>query len=181
MEKSGTTAKSRTSSCAWSEICDAISSTFKLSREAESRLRESKTARLIAELPFVAGCENPKRTALANLSVYILAATGGKEAFLHSPDDDWDVFARLRLGMNHHGGNKRTLAHGMAVLALIMLHDYRRDEEDDLSTGKYNPLNSGVWNFQEKKNTLLRIIADNFDPAIEEIADTSEVSTIPWS
>ncbi len=42
----------------------------------------------------------------------------------------------------------------MALLALGMLGSYERSKESDSAQGLYNPLNSGAWNFEEKKHEM---------------------------
>lgn len=181
MKDNGTGTVARCETGVWVQTVETVSNAFKLEKKERERLAASKVARLIAALPFLAGCEGAERTALANLSLYCLAAGAGKKAFLHGPSDDSDIFSRLRLGMNHAGGNGKTLNHGMALIALVMLCDYERDRAEDRANGKYNPLNKGTWRFAEKQAILLKIIEDNYDPAVGELLDVSEVAAISWS
>ncbi len=163
----------------WVTLCEKISEAFDFTQEQEEALLENKTARLIGELPFIANCDEAERTALTHLAVYFLAANSGRFTFDHCPDDDDNIFNRLRLIMSFKGGNKSIIAHGMNKLALQMLCGYDRDREKDMLSGEYNPLNSGAWDFDIIKDKLLEEILNNPCAEIDEIM-TIENAMFEW-
>ncbi len=55
----------------WDILSNCLIETFRLTDEESVDLRKNKTAQLIAAIPFAAGCEEPLRTALAHLSIYM--------------------------------------------------------------------------------------------------------------
>jgi hypothetical protein len=170
----------------WKSRCREFTKVFKLTIKDEQRFFKSKTALFLYRLPFIAGCINPERTALAHLSLYIT------EAFLftktphfisitnHTPEDDSNIFSRVRPLMNYNGGNSKAIAHGTALLALIMLCGYDKSRNKDSLKGVYNPLNSGAWNFAEKKEELLSIITDNFCTEVDKELSVEKAMNIGW-
>ncbi len=163
----------------WINVCEKISESFAFTEEQHQALLENNTARLIAELPFIAGCDEAERTALTHLAVYFLAAGSGRFVFDHCPEDDGDIFNRLRLGMSFKGGDQSILTHGMSKLALQMLCGYNRDREKDLLSGEYNPLNSGAWDFETLENQLVETILENPCAELDEIL-TVEQAYFDW-
>ncbi len=164
----------------WGTLCEKMSENFAFTEEQEEALLENKTARLIGELPFIANCEEAERTALTHLAVYFLAAGSGRFVFDHCPDDDDNIFNRLRLIMSFKGGNESIITHGMNKLALQMLCGYNRDREKDMLSGEYNPLNSGAWDFESIKEQLVENILENPCAEIEEIMSVQNAMTDWW-
>ena len=170
----------------WESFCKELTKVFKLTKKEEQRLSKNTAAHFLYRLPFITGCINPERTALANLILYIT------EAFLfnktphllsvtnHTPEDDSNIFSRLSPLMNYNGGNSKALAHGTALLALIMLCGYDKSRNKDSLKGVYNPLNSGAWNFAEKKEELLSIINDNFCTEVDKELSVEKAMNIGW-
>ena len=129
----------------WENLCKSAAETFRFTSQEEAAFAGSSTARLIAAIPFVAGCEEAERTALAHLAVYMTELRGGKRIGDHTPADNVSPFTRLRLLSSFKGGNQNVIRHGMSQLALIMLAGYERSREEDLRRRVYNPLNDGSW------------------------------------
>ncbi len=164
----------------WIGVCEKISNNFAFTQKQAEALLENKTARLIGELPFIAGCDEAERTSLTHLAVYLLAAESGRYVFDHCPADDKDIFNRLRLIMSFKGGDKSILAHGMSKLALQMICGYNRDREKDALSGEYNPLNSGAWDFETLKEQLLKTIIENPCLEIDEIMNSNDAIRDWW-
>mgnify|MGYP001286417361 CR=1 FL=1 len=170
----------------WESFCKEFKKVFKLTKKEEQSLFKNTVALFLYRLPFIAGCINPERTALAHLILYIT------EAFLlnktphlisitnHTPEDDSYIFSRVRPLMNYNGGNSKALAHGTALLTLIMLCGYERSRDKDSLKGVYNPLNSGAWNFAEKKKELLSIINDNFCTEVDDELSVEKAMSSSW-
>ena len=129
----------------WEMLCKSVAETFRFTSQEEAAFAGSRTARLIAAIPFVAGCEEAERTALAHLAVYMTELRGGKRIGDHTPADNLSPFTRLRLLSSFKGGSQNVIRHGMSQLALIMLAGYERSCEEDLRRRVYNPLSDGSW------------------------------------
>lgn len=142
----------------WLRISGIIAETFRMDPEERARLQKHPTARLIGCLTWIAGTRKPERDGISNLAVYIMSIRETKAWYAHLPDDDRTVYERLNHIMNFSGGSELLKAKGMALIALQMLNDYRRDQEADLLKGKYNPLNAGTWDLQQLRSQLLQTI-----------------------
>ena len=132
----------------WVEISDRVARAFRMSEEERARFESSKVAQLIAALPYLAGCEDADRTAVAHLGAYLLSIKETKPYFHARPEDDASPLERLWLGANFKGGDRAIIERGLCLLALNMVSDYKRDLEEDARLGKYNPIASGAWNFE---------------------------------
>tara|TARA_B100000614_G_scaffold245063_1_gene249809 strand:+ start:697 stop:1248 length:552 start_codon:yes stop_codon:yes gene_type:complete len=155
----------------WPAIADAVGHAFRMSDAERSWLRDKRVARLIAAIPFVAGCRHPERTAVTHLGTYILSGRETASSFHASVDDDSDILDRLRPIMTFRGGDRTLVDAGMAFLALNMLEDYRDDIQIDAALGKYNPVASGAFRFETIRSALLAMISpearDTYAAAID--------------
>ena len=144
----------------WIELVDRLTEVFHIEPERQQRILRNRVMKLTAAIPFVAGCSHPARTALSHLSIYLLAASqGGKDLFGHNFLDNDDLFTRLERNSHFQGGNEVLIRRGMNMLALAMLEDHRTDGAEDLKSGKYNPLNSGVWDYDALSTQLRKDIS----------------------
>lgn len=142
--------ESEFSEARWLELVDRVSLLFHVSEDRKEKILRNKAMKLTAAIPFIAGCRNPMRTALSHLTIYTAAASeGGKDVFGHRFSDNDDLFTRLERISHFEGGDERLIDRGMALLALAMLEDHKADAEEDRLKGKYNPVNSGAWNYEE--------------------------------
>ena len=165
----------------WPEIAEAVGLSFRMDEEERARLHDKPVAKLIAAIPFLAGCDQPARTAVAHLGTYILSVRETKPFFNAEPTDDGDILARLRLIMNFRGGDEAIIDRGMALLALTMIVDYDRDVQIDSAIGKYNPVASGAFDYDIMYSTLMRRIEAVDCPAMDEIYDrTRHATTESW-
>jgi hypothetical protein len=129
----------------WDMLCTCVAETFRFTDQERADFALNRTAKLIAALPFAAGCEEAERTALAHLAIYMTELRGGRTIGDHTLRDNVSPFARLRLLASFKGGDKDILDHGMSRLALVMLASYERSQEEDRLKHQYNPLNAGAW------------------------------------
>jgi hypothetical protein len=137
------------SEAAWMEISDRVASAFRMSEEEKREFAEGRIARLIAAIPFLAGCEEAERTAVAHLGTYLLSIRRETKPYFNSrPGDGTSVLERLRLISDFKGGDERIIERGLNLLALNMVADYKRDIEEDARLGKYNPVAAGAWDFE---------------------------------
>ena len=138
----------------WDSIVDEISKVFRLNNEEKKNLYFSKTARIIATIPFAANCKQPERNAIAHLCLYLAELKGFQKYCSHSPEDDFDIYNRLAFIATFEGGDESVISYGMNMLAMIMIEGYHKSENKDLSNNIYNPFVSGAWNYKQIKNEL---------------------------
>jgi hypothetical protein len=135
----------------WKEIVRITSVSFAMDKARADKLLTNATAKLIAAVPFLAGCREPMRTALAHLATYIVSgAPGADKVFDHKAEDNYDVFARLATISHFEGGDPAIINRGMKHLAAMMIEGYRKDVSSDKAAGLYNPVGDGKWNADEK-------------------------------
>jgi hypothetical protein len=165
----------------WPSICASTAISFRLSFNEQDYLSRNRVARLIAMIPYIAKCDEAERTALAHLAVYITALRGGKKTYEHRPTDNADILERLRLVSSFKGGNPQVINRGMNLIALVMLCGYERDKEKDIISGKYNPMNEGIWDFETMKQTLLDKIAQTPSGELDAIFSIEDGLESTWS
>jgi hypothetical protein len=153
----------------WEELCGCIAETFRFTEEEKAFFAKDAVAQLIAALPFEAGCDEPERTALAHLAIYMTELRGGSRIGDHTLADNEGPLARLRLLSSFKGGKKEVIEHGMYQLALVMLSGYVRSKESDLQNNIYNPLNDGSWNAEELQEEILEKIRANPAKTLDHI------------
>jgi hypothetical protein len=165
----------------WTEIADRVGSAFRMTEEEKRGLAEGRIAKLIAATPFLAGCEEARRTAVAHLGVYLLSIRPEtKPCFNSRPGDDGTVLERLRLISDFKGGDKRIIERGLNLLALNMVSDYKRDIEEDERLGKYNPVATGAWDFKELVAELEYKIACVECPEMDAIMSIEMIPFAFW-
>jgi hypothetical protein len=165
----------------WSKLITAVADTFRFTADETKSFSSSPTAKLIASIPFIAGCDEAERTAIAHLSVYIAAIRGGRAAFDHGKDDNGEIDARLRLISSFKGGNEKSIAHGKALLSLIMASGYQRDRSKDAASGEYNPLNAGAWDYAAITSKLEAEIKASYNEDIGQILSAENAYRTIWN
>lgn len=165
----------------WNTVSQAAAAAFRLDAEETFWLVRSKTARLIAALPYLAGCDQAERTALAHVGVYLMASRNASRAvFDHAPSDDADLLRRLATIGHFEGGDPVVLERGMKLLALQMICGYARDQAKDTVTGEYNPLLSGSWDATDLVDRLSRDIVDTECPEMDALFTTQDAKFTWW-
>ena len=162
----------------WDYLVTEISNVFRFTNEEKDVFSNNPTAKLIASIPFVANCIEPERTAIAHLCLYVAELKGFQKYCSHVPSDDSDIFNRLAFISTFEGGNKTIIEHGMNILALIMIENYKRTEKSDKANGIYNPFVAGTWNYKQIKNKLLWDINKIEVPEIDGILH--EITKMLW-
>ena len=139
----------------WESIVAKTVETFRMDEEEVNSLRENKLLRMFGLLPYFAECPNYEGIGLLNVSIYITERRGGKDLFAHTEDNDPDYLSRLKPFRDiMTGGDEEIIERGLALAGLAMLRDYSCDQEQDAENGKYNPLNSGSWNYNTAWQSL---------------------------
>ncbi len=143
------------------EVFEAIVQTFRFTEDEKADFLGNQVAQLVAAIPFVAECEDAKRTALAHLAIYFTELRGGSVIGAHSKSDNFTIYERLRLLSSFKGGNQKVIHHGMTILSLIMLEGYKKSSKQDADNSEYNPLNDGSWDYVALKTSLKNDITQN--------------------
>jgi len=165
----------------WAEISDRIAGAFRMTEEEKARLASGMIAKLIAAIPFLAGCEDAERTAVAHLGTYLLSVKETKPYFIARPEDGASPLERLRLGADFKGGDRRIIEKGLCLLALNMVADYKRDIEEDAALGKYNPIAAGAWDFESTVADLQYKILLVPCEEMDALAPITAIPMIFWS
>ena len=163
----------------WEVIGNAVADAFRMNEEERNRFLAKPLARLIAAIPFLAGCEDPERTAISHLGTYLLSVRIKGFANSKASDNEY-LLKRLELINNHIGGDKEIIRRGMDLIALSMLSDYHRDIEEDRKLGKYNPVDYGAFNFAEERERLITEIEDIDCPDMERIMTIAQSTEQYW-
>lgn len=165
----------------WNRLSGIVASACSMSPEAAGRLKANVTARLVAALPFLAGCRESERTALAHLAVFVLAESEpARRIFDHKKEDDYDVLARLAPIGGFEGGDPRILNQGMKALAVLLIEGYKRDIASDKAKGWYNPVGAGTWD-ADKQVAVLRASIKAGGPSDAESFIDEALSDGWWS
>ncbi len=160
----------------WNRLSGIISSAFSMSPERAGKFEKNVTARLIAAIPYFAGCREPERTALSHLATYVLAdSDSARRIFDHKKEDDYDVMARLATIAGFEGGDPAVINRCMKALAVIMIEGYKRDAESDTAKGWYNPVASKSWNCDTMLQALRASVGRGGDPDLDKIIDAALV------
>ena len=163
----------------WDYIAGSVANAFKMNEEEFQWLKNKRLAKLIAAIPFLAGCEDPERTAVVHLGTYILSIRV-KSVANCKPSDDEGIFKRLELMNNFIGGDKAVIEKGMSLIALNMIADYARDIEVDRMTGKYNPVDSGAFDYEAERERLESVITSVECREMDEILSLDDAVEQYW-
>jgi len=141
----------------WENIAASVADAFLMNKEDREWFQNKNLAKLIAAIPYLAGCDDPGRTAITHLGAYILSIRI-KTVANCQPSDDTDLLRRLEMINNFIGGDQAIIQKGMSLIALNMIADYARDIDEDRMFGKYNPVDSGAFDYAKEKSDLETII-----------------------
>ncbi|HUX37493.1 MAG TPA: hypothetical protein VMV44_06275 [Rectinemataceae bacterium] len=164
----------------WLAISDEVARAFRMTPAEAEAFRRHKIARLIASIPFLAGCANAGRTAVAHLGTYILSGRETKHWFDATARDSSSVLERLWLIADFRGGNAKIIERGLKLLALNMISDYRRDVAEDAALGKYNPIAAGDFDFRRTVEDLEWSILSTSCPEMDGIISIGEMPLGFW-
>ena len=154
---------------AWEYFVQEMKKVFRFTRKETKWFRNCKTAKLIATIPFAAECDEPERTAIAHLCIYLAEIRGFQKYYAHLLSDDCDLFKRLEFISTFEGGNQDIIAYGMNLLALTMIEGYHKSEDDDRKKGIYNPFVSGKWNYEICLNRIKQNMNCNPFPELSNL------------
>lgn len=165
----------------WEDVADRVRVLLNYGIAKKAWLQGSRMARFIASIPFLAGCDKPRETSFVHLMTYLAALEeSAQDVFMHQPDDDADLYSRLKPLMLCSGGDKGALACCHDLLALCMVASYRADADSDLRRGKHNPVASGAWDAEALIGTLRARIQSAATPEILSLYTEEEALRGLW-
>lgn len=165
----------------WHGIVKKMAPVYRLTANEEKLLKANRVAKLIAAIPYLAECRNPERSAIGNVSSYMIAKHSSlREVFDHIPADDKNIGCRLQGISRFEGGNQAVIDRGMNILYLTMVCNYQKDLQSDTELGKYNPIASGTWNYESLVHSLLADIAETPCPEMDKIFGAEEGTRGFW-
>jgi len=139
-------------------------------------------ARFIAAVPFLAGCNKAMETSFVHLLTYLVALDeAARDVFIHKPDDDGDVYARLTPLLSFSGGDERILRCCRDLITICMVSNYSKDAEADRMVGKYNPVAAGSWDADEIIEKLVMSVKASITPAISGMYTVEEALRGSWN
>ena len=143
----------------WENVLNRAGAVFNFGIEKKEQVKNSRMAKLIAAVPYLAGCNKATETSFSHLIIYLLSLDeSAKDIFFHKQEDDNDIYSRLIPISNFTGGNRNTIQCCIDLIALCMLSNYKKDTNDDKASGKYNPVNEGVWDYEVMSGRLTNSI-----------------------
>ena len=156
----------------WDEMVDFFVDFSGMNAQEKEVFSVNQTARLIAALPFLADCEQAERTAYDHLASYLVAT---RKKSVSNVVRGETLRSRLFVISNFLGGDPDIIERGMNLLALNSLEDYYEDLEDDIKSGKYNPLSTGEIDYESEKMNLIEKIAAVECPEMDKILNLDTV------
>ncbi|HAK47590.1 MAG TPA: hypothetical protein DCO79_16920 [Spirochaeta sp.] len=165
----------------WDKISSRVRAVYNFGVEKSEWFKVCKMARLIAAVPFLAGCDKPEESSFTHLAVYIMSIDDStKDIYFHKAEDDADVYSRLQPISNFNGGNRKVIQCCMDLIALNMVTNYEKDAEEDKAIGKYNPVEAGAWNYGAVSEKLIEDIKSNITSEISEVYTVDDALRGLW-
>lgn len=166
----------------WSNITGRAGAVLNYGIKEKEWLKSSKMARLIAEVPYLAGCDKPETTAFSHLMIYLIAMhESAKDVFLHKRDDDNDLYTRLFPISNFIGGDTSIIQCCLDLMGLCMLSNYKNSADEDRKLGKYNPINANQWNYATESEKLLKKVNQTMTPEIAAVYAVEDALKGYWA
>jgi hypothetical protein len=165
----------------WEKVASRARAILNYGMVQKEWLEKSRMAQFIAAVPFLAGCDKALETSFTNLLIYLVSLDeSARDIFLHKPEDDADIYSRLRPLLSFSGGDPAVLQCCKDLLALCMISNYKKDAEEDEAKGKYNPFIEGSWNETELIKELTEKIDKSITPEISEFYTIQEALRGLW-
>ena len=166
----------------WGNVLARAGAVLNFGIEKKEQIQNSKMAKFIATVPYLAGCNKALETSFSHLMIYLMSLDeSAKDIFFHKPEDDRDIYSRLFPISNFSGGNREIIQCCMDLTALCMLSNYKKDIEEDRETGKYNPINEDAWNYDSLSKNLIENIDKNISAEISALFTKEDAVEGYWS
>jgi len=135
-------------------VVEKVSKLLKLNLIQSTELLNIPVAKLVGLSPFICGCSDPWRYAVANVVLFWI---GGHEEVFKALPDDYDDYEHLDkrfwLLVNFPDGDKEKELHIRKLLALTSLCDMEHDVDIDEGFNPYKETISKVEGFKERVMT----------------------------
>jgi hypothetical protein len=165
----------------WKDLCDRLFEALPSLSLYEESVRGNIIARLVGILPFLAKTERPIRDSLSNLSIFIFSYfSESRNLFRQNPMDDEKIFNRFQGMMCFTGGSSAIIDRGLSLIALSLLYSYKKNAGDDLIAERYNPLNSGCWNYSGLVEELTLRVEKTPCRKMDRIINLNSVHNVVW-
>ncbi len=159
----------------WDDLTEMIRNVFSFDKAKFTGMRKNPVLKLIGAMPYLANCDEPARTALSHMTVFILAGSAStKEIFSHNFKDSADLERRLERISHFPGGDERIIDRGMKLLSLAMIADHINDLDNDNRFNKLNPVGDGHWDAEEIMMSLRKMLHDNPCPEMDRIISPAD-------
>jgi len=137
---------------AWVEIVENTVISSNLSGIEEQKIRKNPVARLLAALPYYAGCKNPDQLAALKLGMYV---AGMRNPAMFAHRENQTVRERIEPGVLCPSGDPEIIEIATSFLELISLNDHIHDFEEDMKTGHPNPIGTNMLFHYARRDQLV--------------------------
>jgi len=166
----------------WSNLTGRAGAVLNYGIKEKEWLKSCKMARLVTEVPYIAGCEKPETTAFSHLMIYLIALhESAKDLFLHKPEDDKEIASRLFPLSDFIGGDASIIQSCLDLMGLCMISNYKKNADEDKILGKYNPINSKKWNYEIESEKLMQRINKTMTPEIAAVYTVEDALKGYWT
>ncbi len=124
----------------WEPLVDDFAAAYNFTADFSKILKTHGIARLVARIPFLAGCSNPKRLATEHLGTFLLWGML-KKYFYYQPSEN--LRGRIAGIGAFPDGDADVLSVATDILELLSLFDHVQDQAADRAADKFNPITSG--------------------------------------
>ena len=166
----------------WEYLVDEVLMGMPQYLDKRDTIVRHRLCRLIGMLPYIASTDNPVRDGFTNLSLFLLSKDSPVEdVYNDNLSGHKDIMRPLIPFCHFSGGDERLLSRGMHLVAMVLLMDYRKNRDRDLDENRYNPLNSGQWNYNAVMETLSLCVEDVPCPLMDDILSMEFLPFTDWS
>ncbi|QEN08655.1 hypothetical protein EXM22_11900 [Oceanispirochaeta crateris] len=166
----------------WRDLVDEVLKGMPGLEKDRNFILKHRLSRLIGMLPFIAGTDNPFRDGYTNLSLFLMSKFNPVgDVFCDGTKNNEDIMLPLIPYCHFSGGDDKILTRGMHLIAMVLLVDYRKKQERDLDENRYNPLNSGQWNYEDVMDTLGLCVREVPCPMMDQILSVEYIPFTSWA
>ena len=166
----------------WESLVDEVLMGMPQFKDKKQIIQDHRLCRLIGMLPFLASTDNPFRDGFTNLSLFLLSKDSPfGNVYNDQPNEHMDIMRPLIPFCHFSGGDERLLSRGMHLVAMVLLNEYKRNMDRDLDENRYNPLNSGQWNYQAVMETLSLCVDEVPCPLMDDILSREFLPFTNWA
>jgi len=162
----------------WHTIIEHTVLAAKLDEKEKYKITSCPVAKLIAALPYYAGCRNPDQLAVLKVGIYLAAC---RDPVLFSHRKNQSVRERILPITVCPDGDSRVIKLVTDFLELISLNDHLADIDKDLKTGHPNPLIDNVFYYYTRREQLIQKIKSYSDQTLVwHLSLLADPYTLAW-